>query len=48
MPRMEKKTLSLFNRKNPDFVILDIRMPKLDGLDVLKIMRNKESLKKFR
>ena len=37
--------LELIEQEKPDFVILDIRMPKLDGIDVLKIMRGRENLK---
>lgn len=37
--------LEMIQQEKPDFVILDIRMPKFDGIDVLKIMRSKEELK---
>lgn len=39
--------LELIEKEKPDFVILDIRMPKIDGIDVLKIMRGKEESKKI-
>lgn len=35
--------LQLFERENPDMVILDLMMPGMDGLDVLKIIRNQGS-----
>ena len=33
------EALEQFNLKQPDFVILDINMPRLDGLETLKALR---------
>jgi DNA-binding response OmpR family regulator len=35
--------LSLATELNPDIVFLDIRLPKLDGLEVLQRLRDQES-----
>lgn len=37
--------ISMIREHLPDFVILDIRMPKLDGIDALKIIRSEEKIK---
>ena len=37
--------LDLIRYEKPDFVLLDIRMPKIDGMDVLKIMRKDQGMK---
>jgi len=37
-----KEALDLYNSKKPDIVILDIYMPKVDGLSVAKYIRNKD------
>jgi CheY-like chemotaxis protein len=37
--------LKMILQEKPSFVILDIRMPKLDGIEVLRLMRNDNSLK---
>lgn len=34
--------LNLVNKRNPDIILLDINMPNLDGLQVLKIMRQQK------
>lgn len=34
-----KKGLSLALQQQPDLILLDVRMPKMDGLDVLKNLR---------
>jgi two-component system response regulator VicR len=33
--------LQIFEREQPDLVLLDIMMPKMDGLQVCKVIRNK-------
>ena len=33
------EALELFNLRRPDFVILDINMPRLDGVETLKALR---------
>lgn len=38
--------LNLVNKKNPDIILLDINMPNLDGLQVLKIMRQQKMMNK--
>ena len=32
--------LKLFHSENPDFVILDLGLPKLDGIEVARILRS--------
>ncbi|MBI2516839.1 MAG: response regulator transcription factor [Opitutae bacterium] len=34
-----REAIELFSVRRPDFVILDINMPHMDGLEVLKTMR---------
>ena len=34
-----KAALSLFSETQPDVVLMDIRMPEMDGIDALKVMR---------
>jgi len=36
------EAVSKINKENPDLVILDIMMPRMSGLDVVKLIRNKE------
>lgn len=38
--------LQMIIQEKPDFVILDIRMPKLDGIEVLRLIRKDEKLKR--
>jgi two-component system, cell cycle sensor histidine kinase and response regulator CckA len=33
--------LEIFERKNPDLVLLDLRMPEMDGLDALSMLRER-------
>ncbi len=37
--------VTMIREHMPDFVILDIRMPKLDGIEALKIIRSEEKIK---
>ncbi len=37
-----KKGLEIFEQERPDLVLLDLRMPEMDGLQVLEILREKE------
>ena len=37
--------LKMIKEQKPDFVILDIRMPKLDGIEVMKEVRKDASVK---
>lgn len=34
-----REGIELFNVRRPDFVILDINMPRMDGMEVLKTLR---------
>ena len=34
-----KAALNLFSEMQPDVVLMDIRMPEMDGIDALKVMR---------
>jgi DNA-binding NtrC family response regulator len=38
-----QKGLELFRRERPDVVVLDLRMPEMDGLTVLKELRRLDS-----
>ncbi|TYR95933.1 response regulator, partial [Citrobacter freundii] len=37
-----KAALSLFSEMQPDVVLMDIRMPEMDGIDALKVMRTQQ------
>lgn len=39
-----EETLSLIESLKPDVVFLDIQMPKISGLEILDIIRDKESI----
>lgn len=36
------EAIKIIQEKNPDFVLLDIRMPELNGIEVLKKIKNLE------
>ncbi len=36
-----KKGIDVFDREHPDLVLLDLKMPEMDGLQVLKVLRGK-------
>ena len=38
-----EEALTIFNEKNPDIVILDIEIPKIDGLEVARKIREKSN-----
>ena len=35
------ETLDIIEKENPEIVLLDIKMPKMDGLETLKIIKEK-------
>lgn len=39
-----KDALDQFNKENPDFVILDLNLPEMDGLDVCREIRRKSKV----
>ena len=43
--RNGEEGLEMIKEHKPDFVVLDIRMPKLDGIEVLKRMRKDKGMK---
>lgn len=42
-----EEALLQIDEKKPDLVLLDIKMPKMDGIEVLKRMKNKEQVPQF-
>ena len=44
---MEKKSVILYREKEPDVVVLDIIMPKMDGLAVMERFVHDSRLKKI-
>jgi CheY-like chemotaxis protein len=40
-----REGFSLAKEKNPDFIILDIQLPDIEGTEVLKMVRDDESMK---
>ena len=36
-----RKGIEVFDREHPDLVLLDLRMPEMDGLQVLEVLRDK-------
>ncbi len=41
-----KEALSIVKSINPDIILLDIKMPVMDGIEALKAIRKKDSTKK--
>src|SRR6056300_347427 len=39
-----QSALDAFNRKLPDLAVLDIKMPRMDGMDLLQRLRQKTSM----
>jgi two-component system, OmpR family, response regulator ChvI len=39
-----QSALEAFNRRMPDMAVLDIKMPRMDGMDLLQRMRQKTSI----
>ena len=39
-----QSALDAFNRRMPDMAVLDIKMPRMDGMDLLQRLRQKTSM----
>jgi len=39
-----QSALDAFNRKLPDLAVLDIKMPRMDGMELLQRLRQKRSM----
>ena len=37
-----EEALEAYQRENPDLVLLDVNMPKMDGLEALKILKERD------
>jgi CheY-like chemotaxis protein len=42
----DRKALDLFRRERPDVVVLDLKMPELDGITVLQQVRSLNPIKR--
>ncbi len=42
-----EKALTLLEKQEPDLIILDLILPKIDGFEILKVIKQKERLKKI-
>jgi len=42
-----QSALDAFNRKLPDLAVLDIKMPRMDGMELLQRLRQKTSMPLF-
>ena len=42
-----EEALLLIDEKKPDLVLLDLKMPKMDGIEVLRRMKGREGGPKF-
>lgn len=40
----DKETINLFEKHHPDLILMDIRMPKTDGLEAIRAIRQQTSL----
>lgn len=42
-----RQGLKMINEENPDLILLDIVLPKMDGFEILKEMKKKKKLKEI-